>query len=799
MSRTGRGIGKRLVEAVWKNGCWKFTVDGKDCGLCPPEIPPLTPEEMCAAMMAVEPGTFDPTDEFIALSGDTCKKVTLPSICDLMGNVPDQNIVAVSGDKVVVYDGNGGCAIKVLNYTVDINVSNFTYDPATYILTITETDGQTHEVDLRDLLCCTIVNDVTDQPCPDPSPTQPSTIPNPLPTAGSVVVDPFDGCTIYFTLNADGSWKKVEKKDCCVNGVPIPDTNITNYVNANNSTDQIVYFIGNGTAEDPDYVWYITHDGSIINIESPAPTHVTNEVAGPCPSPIPATPPSATGNEIAGATITTAYDDCTLTWTVAADGTWGITANECRKRYAIAKPFCYQGAEPTCLKDTEVSILREDFNTISERDCSVANPDNGLGLFNTDFDLSQNCGPYWSQMYAEGIQMTFAGGSIPTPQPPGVHSNWITYSPYSTGHAGFNLQPSTGVGGQRVLFADVQMQANKCYTFRMSAKDTHTAEYNAANGVALASLGLVVDGALQGATGPITPGTAEDDTNIYEVSFVSTSAGIKEMALISNNAATNGNDIFMDWIELLEADIAIETLEGAHRIELLCDGTPNPNVDPVKVDADCQDIENPEDIIEVPCSTGSGSTEEPFDVPAAAACSTDITDANKYEQVVKGSDGKLYTENDAYVTDRIFASLGNYIYNGAESNNGTPIFAPVALTVTNNTTKVLNMVCAVNLKHGEVFTGGANTVTHDLNYNVAGSQGNLHASFRLYGHSGEAAYGMKGDSGTADFIPFTVAACGGTADITAQNSVRLDAGDGFMTRDRILSVQTSLTVWGGTA
>lgn len=300
-----------------------------------------------------------------------------------------------------------------------------------------------------------------------------------------------------------------------------------------------------------------------------------------------------TGNLVAtytniDATTVSVYESVTTMTFDADTGLWTYTSEDrtdsefCGRNWT-RYPFCYEitpaSTEQGCEEGEGTVLFREDFETPSSTDATATAPD-GLGPFTTDFDLSVNAAPNWAQLYAEGIYRVMPAGAIPVGNAGGgdIHSNWIDFAPYSTGYAAFNLQPGTGATGQAVLEIELTMTAGKCYTFRMHAIDTHTEEFNAANGVDLADLGLVVNGVIVGTTGPITPSTTgTDSNNQYDITFMPTTTGTQTMTIVSNNSATNGNDIFMNFIKVLERDVVtIETpaVCGTGRVkeQLDCNG-----------------------------------------------------------------------------------------------------------------------------------------------------------------------------------------------------------------------------------
>ena len=614
----------------------------------------------------------------------TCEKdiyfsdLTPERLCELLQGFAEDG-VSVTGDRVLSLNADGTCTIKTLNYTVDINVANIGYDPVTKEIIVTETDNTEHRESLLDLLCCTIVNDVTAQNCPNPLPSAPSTVPNPLPTAGSVFIDAYKDCTLYFTLNTDGSYDVVAKRDCCVTGDEVgntdfdttgdPATGITNYVNTNNITNKIIKYVGNGTASDPDYVWYVDSEGVVLNIESPSPeeeccpetseipatafgdanaptindvqTWITEQnitapallyligdgtdedpdwvwnvshdgiitnIESPAAAETPQDYPEYTvvpagdvdDNDVNGsvATFVGAGNITNEFIYVIGDGTeadpdyvyyvteTGVIKNiespVCDRRYGFVGEHCYTDGL-TCDKLSTEVVFREDFETPSD-----ANQNSGMGNFlGSDLDISvEGQPPYWGQMYAEGIYRVYSAGYVPVGGPdPEIHFNWLDYAPFSSGYASFNLEPAAGVAGDRMAYANVDVEAGQCYTVRMKAKDTHTQAVIDANGISLSDIGLMVDGVIVGTTGPIGAGTQTDDAKVYDATFMATADATVEFALISNNADTNGNDVFIDWVEIVKSKQIDNCEKGTYRYDLECGGVIIPGTQ-VPVDKD---------------------------------------------------------------------------------------------------------------------------------------------------------------------------------------------------------------------
>lgn len=222
------------------------------------------------------------------------------------------------------------------------------------------------------------------------------------------------------------------------------------------------------------------------------------------------------------------------------------------------------GGEDVCDEANRTMLIDENFDTPSDDTTTT------LGAFNTQFDFSvPGSPPFWGQLFAEGVARIMPAGFVPV-DPSGtnpgfddIHNDWVTFAPYSTGYVALNMQASTGANGQKVLFTDVDLTAGKCYTFAIKAMDVHTQEVVDANGFDLGDLGLVVNGNIVDTTGPIAPSTSETDGGVeYTITFMADTTGTQELAVISNNAATAGNDIFIDYVRLYEADIipALDTV-----------------------------------------------------------------------------------------------------------------------------------------------------------------------------------------------------------------------------------------------
>lgn len=104
---------------------------------------------------------------------------TTSGTCELAGLVPYPKVTTSDPTVTITptVDATTGQTSYDLavEHTVDINVDNFSYDPATQDITLTETDGTVHVIDLTDLL-----DNVT------------STV-TPVVTAGNVVATHDDG------------------------------------------------------------------------------------------------------------------------------------------------------------------------------------------------------------------------------------------------------------------------------------------------------------------------------------------------------------------------------------------------------------------------------------------------------------------------------------------------------------------------------------------------------------------------------------------------------------------------------
>lgn len=80
---------------------------------------------------------------------------TTSGACELAGLVPYPKVTTtdptVTVTPVVAADGSVDYQLAV-DHTVDINVDNFAYDPATQDIALTETDGTVHTINVSDLL-----------------------------------------------------------------------------------------------------------------------------------------------------------------------------------------------------------------------------------------------------------------------------------------------------------------------------------------------------------------------------------------------------------------------------------------------------------------------------------------------------------------------------------------------------------------------------------------------------------------------------------------------------------------------
>jgi len=73
--------------------------------------------------------------------------------CDLRQLVPYPTISSVNGSVTITPTVSAnGQTMYDLAADVDVNVSNFSYNPANRVITLTETDGQTHQIDISDLV-----------------------------------------------------------------------------------------------------------------------------------------------------------------------------------------------------------------------------------------------------------------------------------------------------------------------------------------------------------------------------------------------------------------------------------------------------------------------------------------------------------------------------------------------------------------------------------------------------------------------------------------------------------------------
>ena len=106
--------------------------------------------------------------------------------------------------------------------------------------------------------------------------TQPDTVPANLVT-GDTVIENFNDVIKYWTWNGS-SWVldfqidksdtvEITDADLAVPGTPTI-TDVQNYATANGLNNTAIYYIGNGTADNPDYVWIVDEQGNIVNVEN---------------------------------------------------------------------------------------------------------------------------------------------------------------------------------------------------------------------------------------------------------------------------------------------------------------------------------------------------------------------------------------------------------------------------------------------------------------------------------------------------------------------------------------------------
>jgi len=86
--------------------------------------------------------------------------------CDLRSLTPYPVVTSANGSVTLVTtvsgtDGQTTFDLAVAPATTDINVSNFTYDPVTKIITLTETDGTTFPINVSDLVDAGIISSIT--------------------------------------------------------------------------------------------------------------------------------------------------------------------------------------------------------------------------------------------------------------------------------------------------------------------------------------------------------------------------------------------------------------------------------------------------------------------------------------------------------------------------------------------------------------------------------------------------------------------------------------------------------------
>lgn len=94
---------------------------------------------------------------------------------------------------------------------------------------------------------------------------------------GTLIIFPGDGTPqdpdwVWY-VNADGTVTNIESPPCCPNPPVVieADTEAAAIAAAaGQPAGTLINFIGNGTATNPDSVWYVNADGTVTNIESPA-------------------------------------------------------------------------------------------------------------------------------------------------------------------------------------------------------------------------------------------------------------------------------------------------------------------------------------------------------------------------------------------------------------------------------------------------------------------------------------------------------------------------------------------------
>lgn len=189
--------------------------------------------------------------------------------------------------------------------------------------------------------------------------------------------------------------------------------------------------------------------------------------------------------------------------------------------------------------------------------------------------------------------------------------------------------------------------------------------------------------------------------------------------------------------------------------------------------------------------------------PAVTGSCPDTTDTDKYDKVEGGPDGKGYVANDAFITDQLFIGGGTVqIPEAAEGiANAVLVGGTGTVTVTNNTTKDMNLVVDFEIKHGEINTLGDNKVTHTVDWTVTdangASTGDLHHIAGLNGNNDDGM-GIRFDTGKNNKELSLVEACGGTGVYTAQAKANWFSGT-YVATPFVNFIQTEITVWGGTA
>lgn len=75
-----------------------------------------------------------------------------------------------------------------------------------------------------------------------------------------------DGIVANTNISVDPSLIEITDGDLATAGTPVI-SDITNYVTANNTRHAYIYYIGGGTASEPDYVWYVNNAGAVVETE----------------------------------------------------------------------------------------------------------------------------------------------------------------------------------------------------------------------------------------------------------------------------------------------------------------------------------------------------------------------------------------------------------------------------------------------------------------------------------------------------------------------------------------------------